>query len=149
MLSVSERVLIVAALPPSATSGSVAVEVVPGGGRLTPLPRWAAFSLARTRAASASRSEAASLAVMVAMDSGDCCGAGSTPLQPDRGKGRRELTRFGERPGDGAGDGAAPCGGGGGGRRTSALALALALLFAPVDFDEVADVAEAARAGFF
>ncbi len=82
-LSLSERVLMVPGWPSAAASGSVGVMLVVeavavvGGGRLGPLPRRAALSLARTRAASASRSEAASLAVIVAMLRGDCCGAGS------------------------------------------------------------------------
>lgn len=45
---------------------------------------FAAFSLARTLAASASRSVAASLAAIDAMVRGDCCGAA------DAGRGRRD-----------------------------------------------------------
>lgn len=52
------------------------------------LPSLAAFNFARTRAASASRSEAANLAAIRAMLSGDCCGGGKTPTL--RGLGRRE-----------------------------------------------------------
>ena len=57
----------------------VAVDAVEGA-RLVRLPRRAAFSLALTRAASASRSEAASFAAMVAIVSGLCCGGGSGAL---------------------------------------------------------------------
>lgn len=66
-------------------------------GFLTPRGPRAARSLARTRAASASRSDAANFAAMVAMVRGLCWGAGSAL----RGRGRREaLLRRGDRLGD-------------------------------------------------
>lgn len=60
---------------------------------------FAAFNLARTRAASASRSVAASLAAIEAMVSGDCCASA------DEGRGRRDEL-IGRRTEDGfCGDG--------------------------------------------
>lgn len=65
---------------------------------LLPLLSLAALSLAFTRAASASRSEAASLAAMRAIVSGDCWGGGRGPAF--LGRGRREVALPGERVGD-------------------------------------------------
>lgn len=80
----------------------VAVEVCDGT-KLLPafFPDLAALSLALTRAASASLSEAANLAAMRAMLSGDCCAGGRTPAL--RNLGRREADLVGERTGESTG----------------------------------------------
>lgn len=73
---------------------------------LLPLPLppiFAAFNFARTRAALASRSEAANFAAMRATVTGDCCEVGRRCGGALRG--RRELDLGGERQGDSGGGG--------------------------------------------
>jgi hypothetical protein len=93
-------------------------------------PSRAAFSLARTRAASASRSDAASFAAMEAMVSGLCGGGGGRSPPAGRGSGRRELMRRGERLDEGGEAGRA---GGGGMSATVLVGLSGAAVLVEAD----------------